>query len=136
MKDNPGKRLTHDISDSHGFAFKSLTNLKIKETLEKPDESNKEESKANELYIEKMIKIVHFLARNNLPVKELHPKMIRFLSDEINEPMVKQYLETCPKNAAYDSSDFCDSILVVLNSHLKESMINTLYKYSCFSTIC
>ena len=83
-----------------------------------------------------MIKIVHFLAGNNLPVKELHPKMIRFLSDEINEPMVKQYLETCPKNAAYDSSDFCDSILVVLNSHLKESMINTLYKYSCFSTIC
>ena len=77
-----------------------------------------------------MIKIVHFLAHNNLPVKELHPKMIRFLSDEINETMVKHYLETCPKNAAYDSSDFCDSILVVLNSRLKEKLINTLYKYS------
>ena len=56
-------------SDSHGFALKSLTNLKIKEILEKPDESNKEKSKANELYIEKLIKIVHFLAHNNLPVK-------------------------------------------------------------------
>ena len=35
--------------------------------------------------------------------------MIKFLSDEIYEPIVKQYLETCPKNAAYDSSDSCDS---------------------------
>ena len=50
--------------------------------------------------------------------------MIKFLSDEINEPIVKPYLETCPKNAAYDSSDSCDSILVALNSHLKEKSIN------------
>ena len=70
FKDNPGKKLTrHDESDSHGFALKSLTNLKIKEALEKPDESNKEKSKANEFYIEKLVKIVHFLGRNNLPVK-------------------------------------------------------------------
>ena len=101
FNDNPGKKLIrHNESDSHGFALKSLTNRKIKETLEKPDESNKEKSKANELYIEKLIKIIHFLARNNLPVEELHPKMIKFLFDEINEPIVKQYLETCPKNAA------------------------------------
>ena len=49
-------------------------------------------SKANELYIKKLIKIVHFLARNNLPVKELYPGMIKFLSDEINEPIVNNIL--------------------------------------------
>ena len=70
FKDNPGQKLTHhDESDSHGFALESLTNLKIKETLEKLDKSNQEKSKANELYIEKLVKVVHFLARNNLPVK-------------------------------------------------------------------
>ena len=53
--------------------------------------------------------------------------MIKFLSDEINELIVKHYLETFPKNAAYDSSDSCDSILVALNSHhLKEKSMNTL----------
>ena len=52
--------------------------------------------------------------------------MKKFLSDEINEPIVKQALEMCPKNTAYDSSDSCDSILVALNSHLKEKLINTL----------
>ena len=56
FKDNPCKKLTHhDESDSHGFALKSLTNLKIKEALEKLDESNKEKSKANELNIEKLL---------------------------------------------------------------------------------
>ena len=43
FKDNPGKKLTrHDKLDNHSFSLESLTNLKIKETLEKPDESNKE----------------------------------------------------------------------------------------------
>ena len=49
--------------------------------------------------------------------------MIKFLSDEINEPAIKQYLETCPKNAASDS---CDSIIVSLNSHFKEKFISTI----------
>ena len=127
FKDNPGKKLTcHDKSDNYDFALKSLTNLVIKDTREKPDESNKEKSKENELYTKKLIKIVHFLARNNLAVKELYQKMIKFLSDEIIKPTVKQYHETCPENAAYDPSDSCDSILVTLNSHLKEKLINTL----------
>ena len=90
FKDNPGKKLTcHDKSDNYDFALKSLTNLVIKDTREKPDESNKEKSKENELYTKKLIKIVHFLARNNLPVKELYQKMIKFLYDEIIEPTVK-----------------------------------------------
>ena len=49
-------------------------------------------SKANEPCIKKLIKIVHFLACNNLPVKELYPGMIKFLSDEINEPIVNNIL--------------------------------------------
>ena len=110
----------------HHERVKSLTNLKTKKTLEKLDESNKEKSKANELSIEKLIKIVHFLACNNLPAKELYPKMIKFLSDEINKLIVNQYLETCPKNAVYDSSDSCDSILVALNFHTKEKSITLL----------
>ena len=78
------------------------------------------------MYVEKLMRIVHFVARNHLPVKELYPKMITFLSDEINEPIIKQYLEKCLKNAAYDSSDSCDSIIVFLNSHLKEKSISTI----------
>ena len=55
--------------------------------------------------------------------------MIKFVSDEINEPVIKQYLETCPKNAAYDSSDSCDSIIVSLYSNLKEKSISTIVHF-------
>ena len=71
-------------------------------------------NKANELSVEKLSGIMHLLACNNLPVKELYPKMIRFLSGEINEPIITQYLETCPRNAAHNSSDSCDYVMVII----------------------
>ena len=36
------------------------------------------------------------------------------------EPIIKKYLERCPKNATYDSSYSCDTSLNSLNLHLKE----------------
>ena len=33
---------------------------------------------------------VHFLAANNLPVKELYLKLVSFFADDIEEPVVKQ----------------------------------------------
>ena len=83
-------------------------------------------NKTNELHVEKLVRIVNFLARNSLPVKELYPKMIKFLSGEINEPVIKQYLEVFPKNASYDSTDSCDSVIVSLNFHLIEKSISAI----------
>ena len=48
-----------------------MINLKIDRTLNKADQYTKDgKRKANELYIEKQLRVIHFLARNNLPVKE------------------------------------------------------------------
>ena len=44
----------------------------------KEGDLSRERRKANTLYISKLIRVVHFLARNNLPVKSLYPKMINF----------------------------------------------------------
>ena len=51
------------------------------------------------MHIGKLIHIVHFLAQNNLPVKSLYQKFMEFLSNELEEPIIKQYLENCSKNA-------------------------------------
>ena len=59
--------------------------------------TTEEKKRLDELYIRKLIKVVHFLAANNLPVKELYPKLESFLADDIEEPVVKQYLDTCTK---------------------------------------
>ena len=61
--------------------------------------------KANTLYISKLIRVAHFLAINNIPVRSLHPKMINFLSYELEEPIIKQYLDNCPSNALYTSHE-------------------------------
>ena len=49
--------------------------------------------KPNELSIEKLLKIIHFLTRDNLAVKELHPDITSFLGNEVHESIIKQYLE-------------------------------------------
>ena len=96
--------------------------INVTPALSKADLTTLEEKRnSNELYIKKLIKIVHFLARNNLPVKELYPKMIFFLSNEMEEPVISQYLNTAARNATYDSSDSCDSLLVSLDTYLKSS---------------
>ena len=98
------------------------TNSHMEEALSSAELlSSPEKQQTNKLYVTKLIKIVHYLARNNLPVKEMYPKMIRFLSDEMEEPALRQYLESSAKNATHESSDSCDSFLVSLNSYLKNT---------------
>ena len=108
LRDNPGKKFRRHC--------KSKSQVWIEKTLNMADkETRKEKENTNELYISKLIKIVHFLGRNNLPVKELYPKLIKSLAEEIEEPIIKQYLESVPMNATYDSSDSCDGFLLSLN---------------------
>ena len=62
-----------------------------------PKAIRKQQKKRKDLNIGKLIKAVHFLAANNLPVKKLYPKLVSFLAGDIEEPVVKQYLHTCKK---------------------------------------
>ena len=83
---NPGKKPRRlDKSESHKDNINSLKNLIIEDTLEKTDvlpckkkkkQTNKQ-TKASELYLKKLLKIVNFLACNNLHGK-IYPKMVVF----------------------------------------------------------
>ena len=75
------------------------TSACIKDALSKSDKKKTEgKNRLNELYMRKLIKVVHFLAAHNLPVKELYPKLVSFLANDIKEPVVKQYLAACKKS--------------------------------------
>ena len=70
----------HEKLPAHGNTVLLKTNAHIEDALSKSDKKTTEKKKrSNELYIGKLIKAVHFLATNNLPVKELYPKLVRFL---------------------------------------------------------
>ena len=121
LRDNLGKKFCrHNKSKSHVHAEEMKTQVQIEKTLNMADkETRKEKENTNELYISKLIKIVYFLGRNSLPVKELYPKLIKFLVEEIEEPIIKQFLESAPMNVTYDSSDSCDGFLLSLNQFLQ-----------------
>ena len=79
-------------------------------------------AKANTMYISKLLMVTHFLARNNLSVKEIYPKLISFIAEEIEEPIMKKYLNTCSKNASYDSHEACDSFIQSINEYLEKKV--------------
>ena len=116
--DNAGKKIwCHDSTESHKQAILGLVNLCIEDTIgSQAKEKSQEQNEANNLYIGKLIRIVHFVARNNFPVKNLYQKFIEFLSNELEEPIIKQYLKNCSKNATYKSHEACDSLIASLDS--------------------
>lgn len=120
FNENAGKKLKrHSKASRHISAVNAMTNLRITDTLgNAPQVSVADRREANSLYVGKLIRIVHFLARNNLPVKALYPKMIDFLANEMEEPIIKQYLRNCAKNAQYTSHETCDGLLTALDEYL------------------
>ena len=45
---------------------------------------------------------------------------MNFIAFELEEPVTKQYLENCAKNATYDSHETCDSLTDSINDYLKK----------------
>ena len=124
LKDNPGRKFKrHSDSAELREAELMITNTRIEAGLSRADKDTRNKKKAsNELYISKLIKLTHFLARNNLPVKELYPKMVEFLSEEMEEPAIKQYLDSAAKNATYAVKDSWDSFLKAMNSYFSDQV--------------
>ena len=53
----------------------------------------------------------------------MHPKMIQFFSEEMELPIIKQYLESLAKKVIYKSSGSFYSFSVSLSTYFK----NTIY---------
>ena len=115
---------SHEQSKDHRAAVITLTTMRMDNNLEnntaKQSDLSGERQKANTSYISKLIRVVHFLAQNNLPVKSLYNKMINFLSCELEEQIIKQYLDNCLSNALYSSHETCDSFISCIDKNLWE----------------
>ena len=57
---------------SHKDTIESLTHLQIEGTVFHGGDSRRKKESANDLYVTKLIRMVCFLARHNLAIKELY----------------------------------------------------------------
>ena len=86
---NAGKKLRHHAkSKAHTDAILTITSTRIDEALSGPS-GIQEKTNINEVYVSKLIKIIHFLGKHNLPIKELHPALLHFLAFDFEEPITK-----------------------------------------------
>ena len=69
-----------------------------------------EKAKVN-TYITKCIHTIHYLIRKNIAVNENYGDLIRFFVTELQEPITKQHLNTCAKNATYTNTTVAQSLL-------------------------
>ena len=119
FKDIPSKKLRrHQKSADHKKTILAKTNPSVKDSVQVIQ--NEDRSHANELYIGKLVQIAQFLARNNLSVKSLYPKFVDFLASELQEPIIKQYRDTCSKNVTYNSHETCNSLIQAIQKYYLE----------------
>ena len=83
VEKNHGKRIRRlEKSKDHKVSVITLTTNRIDNNLlnntTKGSNLRGWRRKAITSYISKLIRVIHFLAPNNLPVKILHPKVINF----------------------------------------------------------
>ena len=125
FKKKTGKRICHhEKSNDHKAAVITVPTVRMDNNLgnntAKESDLSGERQKANSLYISKLIRVVDFLAQNNLPVKSLYPKRINFLSYELGEPIIEQYLDNCPSSTLYASHETCNSFISWIDKYLWE----------------
>ena len=69
----------------------------------------------NKLYLSKCIDSIFFMIKKHWPLTDNYGDLINFLADGIQEPITKQYLNSCTKNATYLSNTTAESLLEAMN---------------------
>ena len=69
------------------------------------------------------------MIKRNLALTENYGDQITFVAQKLEEPITKQYLENCPKNATYRSNTATESMVDAMKSlsEINESNFITLY---------
>ena len=62
------------------------------------------------LYLHQCTYSIYFMISKSVPLSENYRVMMNFIPSKLDEPIIKQYLETCPKNVTYGSCITVESL--------------------------
>ena len=80
----------------------------------------------NQLFMRKCIHTINFLIMKNIAISENYGDMINFVATKLEEPIAKQYLETCQKNASYTSYTAAESVIDAMNFYFESSSLEDI----------
>ena len=80
----------------------------------------------NKLYLSKCIDSIFFMVREHWPLTDNYGDLINFLPNRIQEPITKQDLNSCPKNATYLSNTTAESLLDAMNFYYESESLNEI----------
>ena len=75
----------------------------------------------------KFIHTIYFMIQINIALSENFSDMMNFIAEKLAEPITKQYLETCPSNATYNSYTSADSLVDAINFYFESKMLKDIY---------
>ena len=80
----------------------------------------------NKLYLSKCMDSIFFMIKKHCPLTDNYGDLINFLENRIQEPITKQYLHSCPKNATYLSNMTAESLLDVMSFYYESEILNEI----------
>ena len=127
----------HKSSARHKRLEKKLTDNSVsvyEEMVLGVEKINLPQKNTNLLYMQKCIHSTNYMIKKPLTLTDNYGDLINFIAQKLEEPITKNYLETCPKNATY-LSNTAESMVDAMNFYFdskspaetNESNFITLY---------
>ena len=80
----------------------------------------------NKLYFSKCIDSIFFMIKKHWPLTDNYGDLLNFLANRIQEPITKQNLNSCLKNATYLSNTTAESLLDTMNFYYESENLNEI----------
>ena len=90
----------------------------------------------SKLYLQKCISPMFFMIKKHWTLTDNYDDLLNFLANRIQEPITKQYLNSCPKNASYLSNMTAESLLDTMNFCYKSENLSEICdaSFACLYT--
>ena len=85
------------------------------------------------MYLGKCIHTLFFMVKKHMGLTDNYGDKIKFIAEELEEPITWQYLQNCPRNATYVSNRLAKSLLDAVNSYYKAHQLKEIREAPFFS---
>ena len=114
----------HERSQRHIRLEKKTIGFGSADALAVSKAQNINRQYVNKLHLRKCIDSKFVMIRKHWPLADNYGDLLNFLANRIQEPITKQYLNSCPKNITYLSNTTVEPLLDAMNFYYESENLN------------